>query len=68
VGAKLSDAKGIHMSSAEGIFKRFHYVVAQDESMPFHGMEVRELFELCMEKGEKLIDRFVYHIKEGSQP
>lgn len=68
VGAKLSDAKGIHMSSAEGIFRSFHYVIAQDESMPFHGMEVRELFELCMEKWEQLIDRFVYHIKEGSQP
>jgi len=67
VGARLSEAGGIHLSSAEGVFKRFHYVVAEDKSLPFHGMEVRHLFDSCMENWERLIDRFVYHIEDSQQ-
>jgi hypothetical protein len=57
VGAALSEPKGMHVEPAKGIFKEFCYVVCDDRSYPYDGMEIRDLLKEAHEAWISIINK-----------
>ena len=55
--ARLSDDCGIHYEPSKGICRDIYYVVCQDPSGEYHGIEVRDLLRRCREDWQRIINR-----------
>lgn len=57
LGGKLLERTGIHLDTAQGIFKELLYVTCTDTGDEFHGMEIRTLLRQCRDVWQDIIDR-----------
>ena len=55
--AELSDRSGIRFEPARGIYRVLYYVVCDDPSDEYHGMEVRILLRCCRDEWQGIINR-----------
>ena len=56
IGAHVSDRAGTHLDWAKGVLRELHYVVCDDHSDEFHGMEIGTLLRLCRDRWDAIID------------
>jgi hypothetical protein len=56
VGFAFADPTGIHLEPSKGIHQTFHYIVCDDPTDPFNGMEIRDFLAIARQAWERIID------------
>ena len=57
IGGRMANFSGVHIESSKGIFRELHYVVCDDISEEFHGMEITTLLRLCRDRWDSIINQ-----------
>ena len=55
--ARLSEHSGFHYEPSKGICREIYYVVCNDPSDEYHGMEIRDLLRRCRNEWQRIINR-----------
>lgn len=64
--ASLSESTGIHLNGRKGIYQVFYYVVSDDPSDPYHGIEMREFLQECRATWQRIIDtHYLSEVRNG---
>ena len=55
--ARLWERSGFHYEPSKGICRAIYYVVCDDRSDEYHGMEIRDVLRRCRDEWQRIINR-----------